>query len=770
MSLNKRYPRVALIGVVLVLGAPGAAPARAGEKPARFDVEVPFVEVPPVIDGVLDDRAWQGAAVLDGFVQTRPGDNAPPSRPTSVLVAYDPLALYVGVKAADDPRSVRATRARRDDVLEDDHVRLVLDTFHDQRRAYLLAFNPLGVQQDAIWTEGAVPDYSFDVVMESRGRVTAAGYEVEVRIPFRSLRYAAGKGRAWGLHVQRYIKHANDEEDSWRPLVRGHASFLGQAGRLHGLTRVAPEKSLELIPTLVTSQFGRRVDTGTSRAFVEDPVSLQPSLTAKLNLSSRLVLDATVNPDFAQVEADDLVVTANQRFPLFFPEKRPFFLEGVDLLKTPIQLLDTRRIVDPDFAAKVTGKAGGSAFAILLASDAAPGEVAEPPFVGRNAASAVARLRHDVGAGSTLGALATIRRLPDRENVVASADGRFQLDRATVVTVQGAGTWSRTGEDGSPSARDEAGAGYRVSATRKGRHFTWTVNADGRSPGYAADLGYTLQRDVMNWSLETRYDSEPRPDGGLIAWSLVHTGLAQNDWQGRMKYAYTYPGIELTFPRQTKLVVRAFADYVRLFEEEFGAVFFGAPQRRTVYTGYSVQLDSTPSRAWSGTLAASHSFDTFDFDFGAGPRYPRVSPAALADPAAPLDPGPATSSYYHARVEWKPAEAFRASLGYTKSRLVRNDTGRAAFDQDLYTLQATRQLGRFGFCRVRADLDSLRSRVHGQVLAGWTPSPGTAVYLGYDDELRHNGHHPRTGAPEPGLVRSGRTLFVKLSYLLGRPL
>jgi len=759
MMINRRYT------FVLLTLAGGSARAQGiPETSPRFAVPVPFVEQAPVIDGVLDERAWQVAAVLDGFVQTRPGDNTAPSRATVVLFGYDAAALYVGVRASDDPRTVRATLAKRDDILADDHVRVFLDTFHDQRRAYLLAFNPLGVQQDGIWVEGSDPDYSVDLVMDSRGRVTASGYEIEVRIPFRSLRYAAGKSRSWGLQVQRYIKHANDEEDSWRPLIRGQASFLGQAGALSGLTRIAPESSLELIPTFVTSQVGRRDDT----RFVEGPVSMQPSLTGKLNLSSKLVVDATINPDFAQVEGDDLVVTANQRFPIFFEEKRPFFLEGIDLFKTPLQLVDTRRVVDPDFAAKLTGKAGANAFGLLLASDAAPGKLGEPEsaFAGGNAASGVARLRRDIGAGSNLGALVTFRRFVDRENVVASADGRFQLDANTVLSVQGAGTWSRASAD----VTRTAGVGYRARGVRKSRHVTVTLNADGRSPSYAADLGYTLQTDVMNWSLDTRYDSEPKPSGRLISWSLVHTGLVQNDWQGRIKYAYTYPGVELNFPRQTKLVFRPYADYLRIFEAEFGVPFFGSPERTTVYTGYYAQLDSTPGRAWSGTLVASQSWNAYDYDFGSGPKYPRVSPAALADPTAPLDPGPATSSFYQGRLEWKPTDAFRTSISYTKSGLHRDDTRRAVFDQDLYSLQATRQFGRFGFCRVRADLDSLDGRVHGQLVAGWTPSPGTAIYLGYDDEMRRNGFHPLTGAPEPGLVRSGRTLFVKLSYLLRRSL
>lgn len=742
---------------LLLLGLAGPA---AGE--GRFDVPVPFAETAPVVDGVLDDRAWAVAAVLDGFVETRPGDNLPASRATAVLLAYDAAALYVGVRADDEPGAVRATLAQRDDVLGDDHVRLYLDTFHDRRRAYVLAFNPLGVQQDGLYVEGADPDYSVDLVMESRGRLTASGYEIEARIPFRSLRYAAGEDRAWGLQVQRSIKHRNDEEDSWRPLVRGRASFLDQSGVLRGLTRIAPERSLELIPTFVASQVGRRDDA--ALVFVDDAVSWQPSLTARATLSSSLVVDATVNPDFAQVEADELVVTANQRFPIFFEEKRPFFLEGIDLLKTPLQLVDTRRIIDPDFAAKVTGKTGSQSFALLLASDAAPGKRVGTPFAGANAASAIARLRRDVGAGSNVGLLATLRRFPDRENGLASVDGRFQLDPGTIVSFQAAGTRTRVGAQGP----FDSAVGYRAQGVRKSRHFATTLTAEGRSPAYAADLGYTRQADVMNWSIDHRFDSEPKPDARLISWSLLHTGFVQNDWKGRMKYAYTYPGVALTLPRQTSVLVRFYADFLRVFEEELGTVFARSPERETVYTGYYVEVGTTPSRAWSGTVWITQSWNAYDYDFGAGPRFPRVSPAALLDPDAPLDPGPASSFDAQGRVEWKPTDAFRASVTYTKSRLVRDDTRRLAFDQNLFSLQASRQWGRFAFCRVRADLDSLDSRVRGQVVAGWTPHPGTAVYLGYDDDLRRDGFNPQTGAREPGFVRAGRTFFVKLSYLLRR--
>lgn len=735
-------------GLAILIGASAVHGADA--------LDVPFIDAAPVIDGILDDRVWAGARTLTGFVQTRPADNAPASRDTQVLLAYDAAALYVAVRAADDPRHVRATLAKRDDILADDHVRFFLDTYDDKRRAYLVAFNPLGVQQDGLWVEGvAEADYSFDLVMESRGRVTDSGYDIEARIPFRSLRYRAGAGRSWGLHVQRVVKHL-DQEDSWRPLIRGRTSFLDQAGAIGDFARLDAERSIELIPTVTASQFGAR---GAGR-FVERAPDYEPSLTAKLSLSSSLVVDAAVNPDFAQIESDALVVTANQRFPIFFEEKRPFFLEGIDLFKTPLSLVDTRRIVAPDVAGKLTGKTGDTTFGLLLARDGALRTLAAGTSTSAtHASAAVVRLRRDVGAGSNIGVLGTFRRASGRENVLASADGRFQFGAGTVLSFQGAATHV-----------DATGFGYRVQGLRKTRHLTTTLTAEGRSPRYAADLGYTRQTDTNSVNLDTRFDSEPRPGRSLISWSVLHTGHVLSDWRGRMKYAYVYPGFELAFPKETKVQVRGYVDYLRVFPEELGGPFIGRQERRTVYHGATLTVESTPLRSLSMVLLANQEWNNFDYDFGAPPRFPRVSPAALTDPSAPLDPGPGRALYLEGTLRWKPTEALRGTFGYTKSDLVRNDTGLEAFDQSLFSFTISRQFGRFGFCRLRTDYDTLQSQVRGQVVAGFSPSPGTAVYFGYDDDLRRNAIDPLTGRVDRGLVREGRTLFLKLSYRLDRRL
>ena len=251
------------------LSAPGAPPAAAPNATGKAatvalppekaqPVRIPKFDKVPVIDGKLDDEVWKGAAVLSNFYQTRPGDNIAPSQPTDVLIGYDAKFLYVAFRATDEPGKVRATVPKRDNIWEDDYVGMLLDTFDDQRKAYSLFFNPLGVQADGIQTEGGGEDYSPDIVMESKGVVTDEGFTVEVAIPFKSLRYTAGKGKLWGAHFLRRIKRFNNEQDSWMPISRDKSGFIAQAGKLTGLEGIATERNLELIPSFTVSQTSKR--------------------------------------------------------------------------------------------------------------------------------------------------------------------------------------------------------------------------------------------------------------------------------------------------------------------------------------------------------------------------------------------------------------------------------------------------------------------------------------------------------------------------------
>jgi hypothetical protein len=769
------------------IGLLGGAAALRAQAPAR-EVRVPTFEAVPVIDGVLDEPMWQAAARLERFVQTQPGDNTAPSRATSVLVGIDAHALYLGIVATDDSAQVRATIAPRDAILADDIVSIYLDTFGDRRRAYVLTFNPLGIQQDGMFAEGAAePDYSVDVVMRSRGRVQAAGWAVEVAVPLSSLRYAAAPGQRWNVQVQRRIRHLNDELDSWMPIVRGETRFLAQAGTLVGLDALPVRRSLELIPTVTTLSAGTRVPGAGAGdpppdGFSEEPLRTDVGLSARIGIAPDVSADIALNPDFAQVESDAPVVTANQRFPIQFPEKRPFFLEGADLFGTPLSVVHTRAIVDPIGAVKLTGKRGRTSFGVLLASDEGPGAFSDVErrdsslqstiarIGGRNSTVGILRLRRDLGVTSYLGMLGTAYHFLDCDNLTASVDFRVAPSARADATMQLTATWARRAFYDPGTDRDVLrtgqAMGYSVLVRRSGRHLNLTLTGKGRSPDYVTEVGFTPQVNTNVWSFETRWNAEPHPDATLIAWSAAHTVLAQFDWKGRITYGYLWPRATFTWPRLTSFTIGPYVDYQRLFEEEFRRAFAGAGVRRTVYRGFAITGATTPFRRWTLEESLDWTWDAFDYDFGGGPKFPRVSPAALADPTAPLDPGPGNTFDATVSLAWRPTAALRVNAQYTKSRLRRTDTRRTAFDENLWTLQTVYQLSHDAFLRVRGDYRSSLSNLRPQFLLAWTPHPGTALYAGYDDDLNHDGYSPITGAPEPGFHRNARSVFVKLSYLI----
>lgn len=764
-------------------------------------IAIPMTEKSPVIDGNLDDEVWKQAAVLKNFYQIEPGDNIAPSKPTECLITYDEKFLYLAFRAIDDAGQVRANIAKRDAIFEDDNVRIVLDTFYDRRKAYILAFNPLGVQADGILTDGVSEDYSVDILMESKGALNNQGYTVEVAIPFKSLRYEAGKDKVWGVHVFRRIKRFNNELNSWMPIARERYGLLNQVGRITGLSGISAERTLELIPSLTLSETGQRRRTLTPAQleaspflldpgrFVNRPIEADPGLTAKVGITPTITLDLAVNPDFAQVEADKTVVLVNQRFPIFFEEKRPFFLEGIDIFQTALSPVHTRTIIDPDVAAKITGRRGRNTFGVLVASDNAPGnfnedERLEPQnfrFIDKNAYIAILRGRRDVGQQSSLGFIATHYSFIERHNTVGGVDGRFRINPSTVFNFQVLGTTSRRfffdADVGSRVYRTGNALGYSFTYDKVGRNFSYTFNGEGRSTNYRADVGFTRRINTNSENLFLRYVSEPNPQAKLVSWRVTNYSNVNFDWQGRSQNWDNEVQLGWNFQRQTSLVVGFNRGYERVFEEEFGpkrtatraGTFAGDDSERSIHRKELFMIAETiPRKEFSASLFLSRTWGAFDFDFGAEPRFQRVSPGALLNPNAPLDPGPGDALFIEGRLIFQPTEKLNASLNYTKSKLRRYDTGLLAFNENIYSVRSIYQFTRFVFTRARVDYSTLTGQVQSELLLGWTPNPGTSLYIGYNDDLNFNGFNPFTGQLEPGFQRNGRTFFIKMSYLIRR--
>ncbi|HSS20547.1 MAG TPA: DUF5916 domain-containing protein [Pyrinomonadaceae bacterium] len=797
-----------------------SAPARVSVPPEKAKpLHIPRLATPPVIDGKLSEDVWKQAVVLKDFYQINPGDNTTPSAPTEVFIGYDSRFLYIGVHAFDDPTKVRASVAKRDNVFGEDNVRMFLDTFNDQRRAYVLGWNPLGVQQDGIMTADGNTDFSVDIVMESKGEITADGWTLEVAVPFKSLRYEAGKDKLWGFHFWRNIDRFNDEIDSWVPVSRDIPGTLNQAAHLTGLEGISTERTLEVIPSLTLSETGRRVSSATLADFanpnfvdqgrmLNKPIKFDPGLSVKYGITPTVTLDLALNPDFAQVEADQTVVTANQRFPIFFEEKRPFFLEGIDIFKTDLTPVHTRAIVDPDAAVKLTGKRGRNTFGILLASDNAPGNFSDDErtdpnvlpaiqrFLDKNAYIAVVRLKRDVGKESSLGMSATSYDFIERHNKLLSFDGRLKLNKETVWTFQLIGTTSRRcfneptkdtyqplptepcfNGAGSPTRnfyRTGNGFAYYSNLNKSNRHWTYQYHAQGRTRDYRADVGFTRRRNTNFHDLYISYGSEPKPKAKVISWRVFNSSRTNFDWQGHTQNIEDEAQAQFNLQRSSYIGVGMVNSYERLFEEEFGAArtathagsFFGLDPERSVrqFTPYFF-AGSRPNKQINFNVFLLHTHNSFDLDFGNGPNFPRVSPPALVDPNAALDPGPGGFWDVELSAGLQPTNALNLSLSYIKNRQTRYDTNRVAFDDNIYAFRSTYQFTRFIFARARVDYETLTSNVTGQFLLGWTPNPGTALYLGYNDDLNRNGFSPFTGQLEPGFRRNSRNFFIKMSYL-----
>ena len=457
------------------------------------------------IDGTLDERQWQDAALLTGFSLYQPIDDRPAPDSTDVLVWYSPTAIYFGIRAFEPHgggAAVHATLADRDRVSGDDNVEIHLDTFDDRRRAFVFVVNPLGVQADGTKTEGGgfIPgsnvmpgqnDLSADFLWRSKGRVTEWGYEVELRIPFKSLRYKADDVQNWGLQILRNVLHSGYDE-TWTPARRASASFLGQSGALVGLRDMHHGQVLELNPELTSTTAGARRDAAGPWRY-ERTDALGGNV--KWGMTSNYVLNGTIKPDFSQVEADATQIATDLRFALFYPERRPFFVEGSDQFNVANTLVYTRQIVHPTAAAKLTGKLGATDVALLSAVD-------DPEISrrrGENPIVNILRVRRDFAGQSTAGVLLSDREEGGAFNRVVGADARLVFGRLYFAQLQAVGSATRTGTE------THNGALWEAVLDRTGRAFGFHYNVIGIHPDFAAWNGFVPRTGYVQPSIANRF-------------------------------------------------------------------------------------------------------------------------------------------------------------------------------------------------------------------------------------------------------------------------
>ncbi|MFQ6092719.1 MAG: DUF5916 domain-containing protein, partial [bacterium] len=334
-----------------------------------MEIWVPRLNGSIRIDGRLDDQGWEGAARIGNFSETEPGDNVKPSVETEVWLTYNEQAMYVAFHCYDDPATIRATLTDRDQFRADDVIFIVLDTFRNRQTAYQLGVNPYGLQVD-IFRNIDEQDVTFDMVWHSAGRIVDDGWVAEVAVPFKSLRFPNREEQVWGFHCIRLRPRESFEEISWVPLDRDARCFLCQAGVLKGIRGVSAGRYLEILPYAISFQTGSSSDPADPKApFENDDIDANAGVDIKYGLTSDLTLDFAYDPDFSQVESDVAQIDINTTFALFYPEKRPFFLEGSDIFSSEIFAVYTRTINDPSLAAKLTGRVNRTTIGYILARD-----------------------------------------------------------------------------------------------------------------------------------------------------------------------------------------------------------------------------------------------------------------------------------------------------------------------------------------------------------------------------------------------------------------
>ncbi len=401
------------------------------------------------IDGKLDEAVWRSAALLTGFSEYQPADQRPAPDSTEVLVWYSKTAIYFGIRAYERHSPVRATLADRDKISADDNVEIHLDTFREGTRAFVFIVNPFGVQGDGTKNEsgGFIPgsnvspgqtDLSADFIWQSKGILTDFGYQVEIRIPFSSIRYPDARDHRWGIQIDRHVQHSGYEE-TWTPALKGAASFIAQEGELRGIAGITHGQLLELNPELTSTITGAPSGSDSTKW----GYSSKPTLGGNIRwgIGSNFVLNGTIKPDFSQVEADATQIAADERFALFYPEKRPFFVEGSDLFNVPNTMIYTRQIVQPAAAVKLTGTLGRNDIAVLSALDAG-----STTATGQEPLVDVVRLQRDLGGQSTAGAFYSDRVGGGRSNHVAGADLHYTFDKLYFAQFQAVMSSTTTGD------------------------------------------------------------------------------------------------------------------------------------------------------------------------------------------------------------------------------------------------------------------------------------------------------------------------------------
>ncbi len=751
----QRFLTLALaIAGVTVLPTVALAQAPAAGADVHQTFHVPRASSAVHVDGVLDEPAWRQAVMVPLAYEWTPGENVPPPVASEALITYDGDELYVAFRCHDpEPAKIRAHLMDRDSIntfVQDDHVVFLLDTFDDERRAYQFRVNPLGVQADAFNSDAAGEDWSFDLIWAAAAKITAQGYDVEVAIPLKQIRFPGGGGeQTWGIELGRSWPRNVRHRMADHPTDRNRGCIFCQFNKFVGFSGIRPGRNLELDPTLTAHRTDTRPDFPDG-AFESGDTKVEGGLTTRWGVTPNVSVGAAVNPDFSQVEADVAQLDVNERFALFYPETRPFFLEGSDFFATPMTAVFTRTVADPKWGLKVTGKAGANAGGVFVTEDRVnnflvpSNQSTEFGFAPGDVTAGVMRYRRDVLTRSTVGVLYAGREGENGyHNRVAGLDGFLRFNDSDSVTFQylhSDTAYPRAVALELDQPLDAFGGdGWEAAYNHFSRNWTGGVFLQDLGEAFRADSGFVERVDVRTADANLTRVSWPQPGARWTQLTVGGEALRTEDHHGQLTDEGEYLFATLLGPWQSTVGLRAARE--KVFSN--GVLFAGLDWWR-------LTLGAQPNGVVKLDLTAQVG-DTVDF------ANTRPADQVLLLPAVELKLGLHLNtrvSHSYQRLEVLGGkELFTVNL--TQLRTVYNFNVRSFLRLILQYQDLARDPRLYGF-PVRDDQRTLLS----QLLFSYKLNPQTVLYLGYSDDAL--GFEAATDRVD--LTRTDRTLFVKVGY------
>jgi hypothetical protein len=650
----------------------------AGALTGRPTVTAVRAEDPPRVDGRLDDVIWRDAAKITSFVQERPIEGAPATEDTEVYIAFDSRHIYFG--GGGGGRGGRG---------------------------------------------GGPGDSSWDALFHSAGNLVEDGWTAEMAIPFKSLRYpqrSRGQMHRWGFQIQRDI-NSKDESVVWAPTSRNVMGFLRQMGVLDGMQDLSMSRNLEFLPTVTAIQTKSLTSGNYNSTGVEEG-----GLSVKYGLTSNMTLDFTVNPDFSQIESDRQQIEVNQRFPLFFPELRPFFLEGQEVFSVPgpVNLVHTRTIVDPQYGAKLSGKVGKMTMGVVFANDEAPGNMDDrtDPAFGETAQFTIARLRYDILSESNIGVIVTDREFLDRYSRVGGVDGNFRIG-----SNQRFGFRAITARHRDSAGVERAGDMLDVSYRKEGRNVSYSAMHFSISPGFRTDTGFVRRVDERRTGINGSYRWWPE--------HWIRSFGPRADYSRNYNFAGT------------------------LQDEQFGV---GGNFNFARNINFNVNYDRDMER-YNGL-----NFEKTRLGFGGGVNTSRkISFGGFFNRGDEIryvtNPYLGFGSSANIFTTFRPLPRLQSELGISTSRFTDVRTDTQVFDIKIYRSQTTYQFTDRLLMRSILEHNDYDRTWGGNFLVTYRVNAGTVFYVGYDDRYRQGDRIDAVMYPTENLLRTNRAFFTKLQIL-----